>query len=164
MKNKGDILASILKGYEECLFFLHNTKDHGIVEKIMKEGFIFESQLPHSTDQVNPNEPIEITYFFFQRKDYGAFTLILAIPKEIYEFYSRVSNDNETGIEEVITISEPYYGDNDELVYTVSPKHILGYFNNSTLEFFKNLNWDQEYNNCINRSPAKRPVRHSKQK
>ena len=91
----------------------------------MNEGFIFENQLPHSTDLVNPNEPIEITYFLFQRKDYGPFTVIIAIPKVTFENYSAVSGKNEVSIEEVITISEPYYGDNDELMYRISPKHIL---------------------------------------
>jgi hypothetical protein len=162
MKNKGEILASILRDFDDCYFFLHNTKDFGVVEKIMNEGFIFESQLPHSTDRVNPNEPIEITYFLFQRKDYGFYTMIIAIPKDIYENYSEVSNTSDTGIEEVMTISEPYYGDNDELMYTVSPKHILGYFNIKTSEFFRNVNWDPSFNNTCTRTAWKRPVKPSR--
>jgi hypothetical protein len=162
MKNKGEILATILKGFNGCYFFLHNTREFSVVEKIMNEGFIFESQLPHSSDRVNPNEPIEITYFLFQRKDYGTYTMIIAIPKNIYEIYSEVSNKNDTGIEEVMTITEPYFGDNDELIYTISPKHILGYFNTKTSEFFKNLNWDSRYNNCQVRAPYRRQVKPGK--
>jgi hypothetical protein len=163
MKNKGEILASILKDFKDCYFFLHNTKEFSVVEKIMNEGFIFENQLPHSTDRVNPNEPIEITYFLFQRKDYGFFTMIIAFPKEIYENYSEVSNKYDTGIEEVMTITDPFFGDNDELMYTISPKHILGYFNIRTSEFFRNVNWDPEYDNCLYRKPSKRPVRPGRQ-
>jgi hypothetical protein len=159
MKNKGEILASILREFNECYIFLHNTKEFGIVEKIMNEGFIFENQLPHSTDRVNPNEPIEVTYFLFQRKDYGVFTMVLAFPKEIYEKYSEVSNNLDTGIEEVMTITDPYFGDNDELMYTISPKHILGYFSIRTSEFFRNKNWDPLYDNTLFRKPTKRPVR-----
>ena len=159
MKNKGEILASILKEFKDCYFFLHNTKEFSVVEKIMNEGFIFENQLPHSTDRVNPNEPIEITYFLFQRKDYGLFSMIIAFPKEIYENYSEVSNKYDTGIEEVMTITDPFFGDNDELMYTISPKHILGYFNIRTSEFFRNVNWDPEYDNSLYRTPSKRPVR-----
>jgi len=151
MKNKGEILAGILNEYKDCYFFLHNTKEMSIVENIMNEGFVFESQLPHSTDRVNPGEPIEITYFLFQRKDYGWYTMIIAIPKKTYEVYSRVSNENDTGIEEVITIYDPYMGDNDELIYTISPKHIFGYFNNRTGEFYPNQNWDPAFNNCNKR-------------
>jgi hypothetical protein len=145
MKNKGDILAQILNNYGNCYFFLHNTKEKVIAEKILREGFVFENQLPHSSDRVNPNEPIEITYFLFQRKDYGLYTIIIAIPKSVYEYYTRVSMETDTGIEEVITITEPFIGDNDELIYTISPKHILGYFNVKTTEFFKNDRWDPKY-------------------
>ena len=162
MKNKGEILASFLKEFKGCYFFLHNTRDFSVVEKIMNDGFIFENQLPHSTDRINPNEPIEISYFLFQRKDYGFYTLILAIPKPIYDKYSELSNNNETGIEEVMTISDPWFGDNDELMYMISPKHILGYFNNKTSEFFRNPNWDPRFDNSAHRKPSKRPVRPTK--
>jgi hypothetical protein len=162
MKNKGEILASILREFNECYIFLHNTKEFGVVEKIMNDGFIFENQLPHSTDRVNPNEPIEVTYFLFQRKDYGVFTMVLAFPKEIYEKYSEVSNNLDTGIEEVMTITDPYFGDNDELMYTISPRHILGYFSIRTSEFFRNKNWDPVYDNTLFRKPTKRPVRPDK--
>jgi len=162
MKNKGEILAAILKEFTDCYFFLHNTKEYGIVEKIMNEGFIFESQLPHSTDRVNPNEPIEITYFLFQRKDYGLYTIIIAFPRKVYEHYTDISNKIDTGIEEVMTITEPYFGDNDELIYTLSPRHILGYFNIRTTEFFQNPNWDPEFDNSMFRTPARRPVKPSK--
>ncbi len=155
MKNKGEILATILKNFKDCYFFVHNTREPDIVENIMNEGFIYESQLPHSTDRINPNEPIEITYFLFQRKDYGTYTVIIAIPKTIYEIYSGVSTKNDIGIEEVMTVTDPFIGDNDELIYTVSPKHILGYFNNKTGEFCQNRNWDPFYNNCLIRSPEK---------
>jgi len=163
MKNKGEILATILNGFGDCYFFLHNTKEFSVVEKIMNEGFIFESQLPHSTDRVNPNEPIEVTYFLFQRKDYGFYTIIIAFPKSIYERYSEISNKSDTGIEEVMTITDPYYDDNDELMYTISPKHILGYFNIRTSEFFRNKNWDPAFNNNLYRAPAIRPAKPEKQ-
>ncbi len=162
MKNKGEILASILKDFKGCYFFLHNTRELSIVEKIMNEGFIFENQLAHSTDRINPNESIEITYFLFQRKDYGIFTVILAIPKLTYEKYSEVSNLSDTGIEEVMTITDPWFGENDEVMYMISPRHVLGYYNNKTSEFFKNQNWDQKFDNSAHRKPSKRPVRPEK--
>jgi hypothetical protein len=162
MKNKGEILAALLNNFRDCYFFLHNTREINVVDIIMNEGFIFESQLPRSTDRVNPNEPIEVTYFLFQRKDYGSYTIIIAIPKAIYEIYSDVSNKNDVGIEEVLTITDPYLGENDELIYTVSPKHILGYFNNIKSEFYQNRNWDPFYNNNKFRSADRRSVKSGK--
>jgi hypothetical protein len=162
MKNKGEILASILINFNNCFFFLHNTREPGVVENIMNYGFIFENQLVHSTDRVNPGEPIEVTYFLFQRKDYGPYTIVIAIPKLTYEYYMAVSVKNEVSIEEVITITEPYNSDNDELMYTVSPKHILGYFNTELSEFSQNKNWDPLFNNCRSKSQIKRYSKHGR--
>jgi hypothetical protein len=158
MKNKGELLASILKNFKDCCFFLHNTKDFDVVENIMNEGFIFERQLAQSTDRVNPNEAIEISYFLVQRKDYGSFTVIIAIPKVIFDSYTGVSNKKDVCIEEVLTVTDPYWGDNDELIYTLSPKHILGYFNIKTSEFYQNRNWDPFFNNCQSRSAGKKSM------
>jgi hypothetical protein len=164
MKNKGEILTSVLKNFKDCYFFLHNTREFRIVESIMNEGFKFESQLSHSTDQVNPNEPIEITYFLFQRKEYGSYTIIIAIPKVIYEIYSGVSIKHDVGIEEIITTTDPHLGDNDELIYIISPKHVLGYFNIKTAEFHQNRNWDPFFDNCQFRSPVKKHSKPGKMK
>lgn len=148
MKSKGEILASVLINFRNCYFFLHTTRDFNNVEMIMNDGFCFENQLVHSTDRVNPNEPVEITYFLVHRKDYGSYTLVIAIPKATYESYSAVSAIYEVSLEEIITITDPYYSDNEELIFTVSPKHVLGYFNSETGEFFQNKNWDPFFNNC----------------
>jgi hypothetical protein len=158
MKNKGEILAAVMNTFENCYFFLHNTKEKSIAEKIMQDGFIFENQLPHSTDRVNPAEPIEVTYFLFQRKDYGSFTIIIAVSKNIYDKYTGLSNQYDLGIEDIMTISRPAYGDNDELIYTISPKHILGYFNNKTSEFVRNSLWDENHDCTINRVFRRRPA------
>jgi hypothetical protein len=156
MKNKGETLASVLKNFKGCYFFLHNTRELNIVEMIMNEGFIFENQLPHSTDRVNPLEPIEITYFLLQRKEYGMYTIIIAIPKTTYDFYTAISDKKEVTIEEVFTITKPYIGDNEELLYTMSPKHVLGYFDLKTSEFHQNLNWDPLFNICQQGKPRKK--------
>jgi hypothetical protein len=163
MKNKGEILAGILNEYGNCYFFLHNTKEKNIAELIMNEGFIFENQLPHSTDRVNPNEPIEVTYFLFQRKDYGSYTIIIAIPKATYDNYTKHSNAYDTGIEEVLSITEPYFGDNDELVYTISPKHLLGFYNIKTGEFHKNRIWDPNFDVTKTKTFRRRPFDFRKQ-
>ena len=100
---------------------------------------------------------------FFSKPNKRTASKIRSVPNpSAFPVYSGVSNENDTGIEEVITITEPFYSDNDELIYTLSPKHILGYFNTRSAEFCKNMNWDPAFNNCLFRSPAKRPVRHNK--
>lgn len=161
MKNKGELLTTILKNFSDCCFFLHNTKEFDVVESIMNDGFIFENQLSYSTDRVNPADSIEVSYFLFQRKDYGSFTIIICIPKITFDFYTAISNKNGVEIEEIITITQPGYGENDELVFTLSPKHVLGYFNIKTSEFYQNHNWDPYFNNC-DRPPDKKPREYRK--
>lgn len=162
MNNKGEILASVLKSFKGCCFFLHNTREFSAVESIMNDGFIFENQLSHSTDRINPYQPVEITYFFFQRKDYGNYTMIIAIPEAIYDEYAKFAVRNDTVIEEVLTITKPYYGDNDELVYTVSPKHVLGYFNMEASEFHRNINWDPLYNSSFHSHFPRNHIKYEK--
>ncbi len=111
MKNTGEILANILLDFKDCILYLHNTRELNVVKKVLDEGFIFESQLSHSTDRVNPNENIEITYFLFQRKDYGSYTIIIAIPKTTHELYARLSSNADIGIEDLLTITQPYTGE-----------------------------------------------------
>jgi len=147
MRNKGEMLAEILKKFRDCYFFLHNTKELSVAEKIMNEGFIFERQLEHSTDRVNPYEPIEIAYFLLQRKEYGKYTIIIAIPRSIYDQYSGLSNSKNTEIEEILSATSPYVGDNDELIYTVSQHHVLGIYNDTRSEFIQNKKWDPFFNN-----------------
>lgn len=145
MKQKGEFLQSVLKKYIDCIVFLHNTHEAATADKILSEGFIFENQLSHTSDRVNPSELIELSYFLFLRKDYGPYTIIIAIPKNIYELYTRYSNRFETTIEDLMTKTIPWMGENDEYLYMLAPEHIAGYFNNDTLEFTENQLYKSEY-------------------
>jgi len=147
MKNKGEILAAILRNYKDCCFFLHNTKDLNIAQIIIREGFIFENQLAHSTDRVDPEEAIEVIYFLLQRKDYGPYTIVIAMQNSVYESYIERSSRINLPLEDVLTTSEPYLSDNDEFIYRLSGKHVLGYFNSIDSEFLYNKQWDAAYCN-----------------
>jgi len=70
------------------------------------------------------------------------FTIILASLKIYLRFLYQVSNENDTGLEEVITIPNHISETTDELIYTISPKHIYGYFNNKNWDFIRNEIWD----------------------
>jgi hypothetical protein len=149
MKNKGEILAAILRNYKDCCFFLHNTKDLDVAELIVNEGFLFENQLSHSTDRVDPEETIQVTYFLFQRKDYGPYTVVIAMRHDVYDIYTEQSESTNRPLEDLLTTSEPYLSENDELIYRLSAKHILGYFNNIEPGFTFNSKWDPAYCNAF---------------
>ncbi|MFO7573636.1 MAG: hypothetical protein R6W67_00575 [Bacteroidales bacterium] len=145
MKQKADILHSILRRFDDCIVFLHNTRKEEIAVKILFEGFVFENQFSHTSDRINPDEQIEIAYFLFQRKDYGPYTIVIAIPKTVYSLYTRYSNQLHLSIEELMSKEKPFMSDNDELVYCLPPEHIAGYFNNETNEFRENPKYNSGY-------------------
>lgn len=147
MQNSGEILSKILLEYGDCYFFVHNTKEFTIVQKILSEGFRVESQLANTTDRVNPHETIEISYFFVQRKEYGSYTIVIAFPKDTYDKYSAIAVDNEVPIEEVMTVDKPLVSENDDFIYTISKHHILGYYNISNHQFIKNPEWNPGFIN-----------------
>ena len=155
MQNKGEILADILSGYGDYYIFLHNTKKESVVKKILTDGFIYESQLSNTTDRVNPLEPIEISYFYFQRKDYGEYTLIIAINKSVYDLYLLISKKRGISLEEVMSARKPFYSENDELVFILPQEHILGYFNGYENRLIKNPGWDPGFTN-IKQSSSKK--------
>jgi hypothetical protein len=148
MKQKADILFSILRRFEDCIVFLHNTKEEEIADKILAEGFIFENQLSHTSDRINPSEQIEIAYFLFQRKEYGPFTIVIAIPRKVYSLYAASSKRLDLSIEELMSKDKPWVSDNDELVYCLPPEHIAGYYRNDTFEFIGNPLYNSEYILC----------------
>jgi hypothetical protein len=159
IRSKSEKLASVLNKIEGCYFFLHNTSDRETAGKILEEGFIFESQLSHSTDLINPSDPVELTYFFLQRKEYGHYTIIIAISKQSFKEYTVIAQEKNTIIEEIMSICEPVLSENEEYVYKLSNKHILGFYDNVKEEFTRNQFWepafintDDKECNCISES------------
>lgn len=142
MKSQGEKLALYLREFADCIVLLHTTRDKKIAEAILSEGFIYESQLSHSTDRVAPSEPVEIVYFLFQRKEYGTYTIVIAIPRRTYEYYTRIAMEKDIMLEEVLAVEEARLNDNEELSYRLNPKHIAGYFDMSTGEFVHNALYD----------------------
>jgi hypothetical protein len=146
MKNKGEMLAFYLKNYAECIVFLHTTRKQETAELILREGFIYESQLSRSTDRVSPLEPVEIIYFLFHRKEYGSFTVVIAIPKRTYKEFTGKAMDLNVGIEEVFAAEKPFLNENDEYTYRLNPIYIAGYFNINSGEFVHNPLYQQSHN------------------
>lgn len=147
IRSKSEKLASVLNKIEGCYFFLHNTSERETAGKILEEGFIFESQLSHSTDLINPSDPVELTYFFLQRKEYGHYTIIIAISKQSFREYTIIAQEKNTIIEEIMSICEPILSENEEFVYKLSHKHVLGFYDVIKEEFITNQSWDPSFIN-----------------
>jgi len=145
MKATGEKLAKILACDDGCVIFLHNTRSEAVAKKILAEGFTFQNQLYYSTDRINPNDGVEISYFLVERKEYGDYTIIIKISRSLFKKIYSFAEDSGHHLEEVLSINEPVLGDDDEYVYTISPHYVMGYFNNKTGALTCNPDFDPEH-------------------
>lgn len=145
MRASGEKLAKILACDNECVIFLHNTRTEAIAKKIVEEGFTFQNQLYYSTDRINPKDSVEISYFLVERKDYGDFTIIIEISRSLFKKVCAIAEESDHHFEDILSISEPIYGDDDEYIYTLSPHYIRGYYNNKTGDLVTNPLFNPDY-------------------
>lgn len=122
--------------------YLHNTETKDTADKIIKEGFDFESHLDHTTDIVTGHDPIEVKYFIIKRKRYGLYTIVIEIGKSIVDYYSRKLINTEYHFSEVLTCYEPAISDNDEPLYRLPLNYIKGYFDHHLQQIIENKHFD----------------------
>ena len=141
----GDILASILAEDNNCIIFLHNTRKESTAEQILRKGFRFEDQIAYSTDRINPYDTVEINYFLVERKEYGKYTVIIEIEKELFTEINRLSDKSNIIFEDLLTVERPVLSDNDEFIYTLSHHYIKGYLDNHTGKFVENKEFNPSF-------------------
>lgn len=158
MTKAGELLAGILTRDDSTIVFLHNTPSISKARSILSNGFRFESQLTYSTDRINPRDPVEINYFMVERKEYGDFTVIIQIDRDLFRKYLSLADSSDMAIEDIITIDPPFMSDNDEMVYTISHYYIRGIFNNKTGEFKENPVFDPKFDSPVYTENFKRSI------
>ena len=141
----GDILANILSEDISSIIFLHNTRNEEIARCILKKGFQFEEQLAYSADRVNAGDAVEINYFLVERKEYGKYTIIIEIDKELFRKYNYLAERSDMHLEDLITVTAPELSDNDEYIYTLAHYYIKGYLDNNTGKFYENKEFNPSW-------------------
>lgn len=130
-------------GYDKRVFkYLHNAPTKEVANEIIVEGFEFESHLHNTTDMVSGLDPIELKYFLFQRKNYGIYTVVLQISKELIDLYSEKLKKTRYHFYEVLSKYEPRLSSEDNLLYTLHEQFVKGYFNQKTYEACINPKFD----------------------
>jgi hypothetical protein len=117
---------------EDIYKYLHNTESKHTADKILKEGFDFESHLDHTTDMVTGKDPIEIKYFIITRKRYGLYTILIEIAKSTVDDFSKKLRQSNYHFSEVLTLHESVIGENDEPVYRLPRQFIKGYYDHAS--------------------------------
>jgi len=147
-KNKNETEDSFSKFLEfitdrkDVYKYLHNTETQETADKILKEGFDFESHLDHTTDIVTGIDMIELKYFLIKRRRYGSYTIVIEIGKSIVDYYSRQLINTEYHFSEVLTTTEPTISDNDEPLYRLHKRFIKGYYDHNMNKCIENKYFD----------------------
>ena len=87
---------------------------------------------------VSAIDPITIKYFTIVRQAYGKYTLVIQIGKDIIEDYSKRLHSLPHHFSEVLSVNEPYLGNEDDLIYTLAPQFVKGYINSESCEVVAN--------------------------
>jgi len=131
-------LIKIIECKNDVVTFLHNTKTKETADKIIKQGFEFQSHLDYTTDVVSAKDSITIKYFSIVRQAYGDFTIIMQISKQIIEDFSAPLVTKSHHFSEVLTVKPPTMGTEDDMIYCLAPNFVKGYINFHSAEFVAN--------------------------
>ena len=131
-------LQKVIECSSEVVTFLHNTNSSETAQRILSEGFEFQSHLDYTSDVVSAKDPVTIKYFTIVRQAYGKFTMVIQIGKDLIEEYSSLLEDLPHHFSEILTVKEPYVGNEEDLIYCLAPHFIKGYVNSETAEFYAN--------------------------
>ena len=107
--------------------YLHTTKTKENCESIMNNGLEFYD-IHKTTDEISTIDDVEMVYKIKIREYYGNYIVIIQIDRSI-----------PTPKYTELTVKEPFVDEeNDEIMYTLPPKFVKGYFNKQTGEIVKN--------------------------
>jgi hypothetical protein len=135
-------LIKVIECKNDVVTFLHNTKTKETAEKVLEDGFQFQSHLDYTTDVVTAKDPVTIKYFTIVRQAYGKYTLIIQISRHLIEDYSQQLQNMSHHFSEILSVKSPFLGSEDDLVYCLAPHFVKGYMYVETGEFFANPNFN----------------------
>lgn len=124
------------------LKYLHNTSEREVAETIMREGFQYRGYLENTSDFISGVDLIQLKYFRQIRGIYGNFTVVLQIAKKLADIYTEKLKDSPFHFTEVLIKEEPFENNDCEMVYTLPPQYVKGYFIQDTGEVVKNPVFD----------------------
>lgn len=145
------IINYIFEAKEERRVFLHYTQEEEVAKTILKEGFRFKYSFYKTADKVFKDK-LYLIYKHNHNKYYGKYVMVISISREIYEQYAgklkKIALPG-TAVEQLLTEVPPFMDENDEVVYTLSPRFLKGYFNYEDGEIVSNPDFDPDYRSPV---------------
>lgn len=143
-----EILDFLSTSKGKFFVFTHRTWDETIADEILREGFNYAESLHKTTDEMN-DDLVHIQYWMTQRDNYGDVTIVICIDRKVYfKYFDMIRKINKKiDLEYVLSESEPYFGEDGDIIYKLSKHYIKGYFNNRTGIITPNPNFNPSYDN-----------------
>ncbi|MBI9052688.1 MAG: hypothetical protein JEY96_02655 [Bacteroidales bacterium] len=141
----------IFEDESEIKLFLHYTPSKKIVDKIIKEGFMFTNSF-YKTAEYIYNDELYLVQRHHEHKQFGDYVIVICISKKIFNIYSDKLNEYNLAditVEQILTESNPIVDDNNDLIYTLPQQFIKGYFNFREGTIVKNKSFDFNYNSKL---------------
>jgi len=117
-----DHIYDIGSGGKRFYTYLHTT-DEDTCKKVLEDGFEFYI-FCLTTDEIS-NDVDTLNFKLSMRKAYGDCVIVMQFLHFI-----------DDGID--MAIKEPYYNEEEDLIYTLPSKYVRGFFNKETGEFVDN--------------------------
>lgn len=137
----------IFEEEEESIIFLHYTHNKKTAEKIIKTGLEYTYAFDKTATKVK-NNPIDLSYNHYVRKQFGENIIIISISKTIYQLYlDRINNSSSSilRVEELLIEKDSYFNEESECIYTLHHKYIKGFINYKNNEVVKNPEFNPNY-------------------
>ncbi len=142
-----DIQEFIFEKEEDTIVFAHYTHKKKIAENILKIGLEYTYAFDKTATKIK-NNPVELSYNHYVRKQFGENIIIICISKKLYEHYlDRINKSGSTilRVEEILTEKAKFLNEESEEVYTLHHKFIKGYVNYKNNEIVKNPDFNPFY-------------------
>ncbi|MCF6365935.1 MAG: immunity 53 family protein [Bacteroidales bacterium] len=149
-----DIQNFIFENEKNELIFLHYTSEKETADKILKEGFRYQTSFDKTTTLIK-NDKIDINYNHLIRKPFGKFVVVISIQKKLHSKYNQLVNNagkKELKVEEVLSEKPVYEDEFNEKTYTLHHKFIKGYINYSSGQIVKNAEFNSGFDSDLFKS------------
>jgi hypothetical protein len=157
-----DIIDYIFENENNLKIFLHYTKERSVAENILKEGFKFSDSFYKTAENIYPDK-ISFVYKHNLRKHFGNYVIIIAISKELFDYYNDkliVISNSILYVEHLLSVKIQGSKDEPEGFYLFPYQFIKGFINNETGEIIKNPGFNPEYKSEVFEQNLKNAIAH----
>jgi hypothetical protein len=132
--------------------YIHYTREREVAEKIMNDGFFFESSL-YKTTEIITNDRTELLYKHYLRKQYGENVVVLCISKDLYKkCQEKIKKhlDSKKNFPEHLLSKPVRLVEEDMKGFILPTQYVKGFFNYASGETVMNSKFNPNFDPTAN--------------